>query len=248
MITAEELVQETEVQEEQSDFKLGTVADLFENGTAKIKFDGEETPSEKQYAYLSSYTPAKDDRVLLGAMGGTYIILGKINYDVSPDVEEEINRYLFDLKQVIMKKGLSLTGDADIAGNLNVTGDADIAGNLNVTGDADVSGTMSAESVSSRGEITASGSANVDSVKANSASIGLTSISGDQMNTRYIDASGVTTNKFRHTGTTIAFFGGSMTQQKSVYKLNSSATLADVIAKVNQLLTALGDYYLIFSV
>jgi hypothetical protein len=235
MITAEELVQETEPQEVESDFKLGTVSDLFENGTAKIQFDGEETPSEKQYAYLSSYTPAKDDRVLLGAMGGTYIILGKVNYDASPDVEEEIDRYLFDLKQVIMKKGLSLTGNADIAGNLNVTGDAD------------VSGTMSAESVSSRGGITASGSANVDSVKANSASIGLTSISGDQMNTRYIDASGVTTNKFRHTGTTIAFFGGSMTQQKSVYKLNSSATLADVIAKVNQLLTALGDYYLIYS-
>jgi hypothetical protein len=235
MITAEELVQETEPQEVESDFKLGTVADLFENGTAKILFDGEETPSEKQYAYLSSYTPAKDDRVLLGAMGGTYIILGKVNYDVSPDAEEEIDRYLFDLKQVIMKKGLSITGNADVVGNLNVTGDAD------------VSGTMSAESVSSRGGITASGSANVDSVKANSASIGLTSISGDQMNTRYIDASGVTTNKFRHTGTTIGFFGGSMVQQKSVYKLNSAATLPDVISKVNQLLTALGDYYLIYS-
>ncbi len=235
MITAEELVQETEPQEAESDFKLGTVADLFENGTAKILFDGEETPSEKQYAYLSSYTPAKDGRVLLGAMGGTYIILGKVNYDVSPDVEEEIDRYLFDLKQVIMKKGLSLTGNADITGNLNVTGAAD------------VTGAMSADSMSSRGGITANGDVNSDSVTANSALIGLTSISGDQMNTRYIDASGVTTNKFRHTGTTIAFFGGSMTQQKSVPKLGTSAEWEDGRKKINEILTALHDYGLFYS-
>ena len=235
MITAEELVQETEPQEVESDFKLGTVSDLFENGTAKIQFDGEETPSEKQYAYLSSYTPAKDDRVLLGAMGGTYIILGKVNYDASPDAEEEIDRYLFDLKQVIMKKGLSLTGNADIAGNLNVTGDAD------------VSGTMSAESVSSRGGITASGSANVDSVKANSASIGLTSISGDQMDTRYIKATSVSTNGFRHTGTEIGFFGHSLVQQKSVPKLRTSAEWEDGRKKINEMLTALHDYGLFYS-
>jgi hypothetical protein len=235
MITAEELVQETEPQEAESDFKLGTVADLFENGTAKIQFDGEETPSEKQYAYLSSYTPAKDDRVLLGAMGGTYIILGKVNYDVSPDVEEEIDRYLFDLKQVIMKKGLSITGNTDVVGNLNVTGGAD------------VSGTMSAGSVSSSGDITANGTVDSDSVVTGSATIGQTTINGDQMSTRYVEATSVSTNRFRHTGTTIGFFGGSMVQQKSVYKLNSTATLADVISKVNQLLTALGDYYLIYS-
>jgi hypothetical protein len=235
MITAEELVQETEPQEAESDFKLGTVADLFENGTAKIQFDGEETPSEKQYAYLSSYTPAKDDRVLLGAMGGTYIILGKVNYDVSPDVEEEIDRYLFDLKQVIMKKGLSITGNTDVAGNLNVTGSAD------------VSGTMSAGSVSSGGDITANGTVDSDSVVTGSATIGQTTINGDQMSTRYVEATSVSTNGFRHTGTSIAFFGGSSTQQKSVYKLNSTATLPDVISKVNQLLTALGDYYLIYS-
>ena len=84
MITAEEFVLELNNNEEQQSFKLAIVVALFENDTAKIKFDGEEGPSEKQYAYLNSYTPKISDRVLLGAMGGTYIILGKVNYGEKP--------------------------------------------------------------------------------------------------------------------------------------------------------------------
>lgn len=94
MITAEEFVQElNRDSEKQSPFKLGIVVELFENDTAKIKFDGEDTPSEKQYAYLASYKPAKDDRVLLCSVGGTYIILGKVSYNEEPDktIENEIN-------------------------------------------------------------------------------------------------------------------------------------------------------------
>lgn len=86
MITAEELVFEMDSSKDNKSFKLATVAALFENGTAKIQFDGEETASEKQYAYLESYRPEIGNRVLLGVLGGTYIILGKINYNVSPQI------------------------------------------------------------------------------------------------------------------------------------------------------------------
>ena len=83
-MTAEDFVLELDDNEEKKSFKLAIVVDLFENETAKIQFDGEEEPSEKQYAYLDSYTPEIEDRVLIGALGGSYVILGKVNYNVIP--------------------------------------------------------------------------------------------------------------------------------------------------------------------
>lgn len=85
MMTAEDFVLELDDNEEKKSFKLAIVVGLFENETAKIQFDGEENPSEKQYAYLESYIPKIDDRVLLGVLGGTYIILGKVNFNESPE-------------------------------------------------------------------------------------------------------------------------------------------------------------------
>lgn len=100
MMTAEEFVQNLEPEKGQGNFKLATVVELFDIDTAKIQFDGEDTPSEKQYAYLTSYTPKLNDRVLLCIVGGTYIILGKISYNEEPSnlIDEEIN----DIKGTIV--------------------------------------------------------------------------------------------------------------------------------------------------
>lgn len=68
-------------------FKLGTVTELFANSTAKVRFDGEEAASAKQYAYLSNYKPAVNDRVLMAAVSGTYVVLGKLSYNTSPGAE-----------------------------------------------------------------------------------------------------------------------------------------------------------------
>jgi hypothetical protein len=67
-------------------FKLGAVADLFENNTAKIKFDGEETASEKHYAYVDGYVPTVGDRVVLIVVSSSHIILGKISYNTDPTI------------------------------------------------------------------------------------------------------------------------------------------------------------------
>ena len=53
-------------------FRLGTIAD------GKVQFDGEDSPSEKLYMKLGSYVVINGDRVLLAAVGGTYVILGKV--------------------------------------------------------------------------------------------------------------------------------------------------------------------------
>jgi hypothetical protein len=60
-------------------FRAGSVVALFAGGHPQIQFDGETSPSGKKYSRLASYaTPARNDRVLLMSISGTYIILGKI--------------------------------------------------------------------------------------------------------------------------------------------------------------------------
>lgn len=134
MITAEDFVLELKNDEEKSNFKLATVVELFENDTAKIQFDGEEIPSEKQYAYLASYVPSVDDRVLLGALGGTYVILGKVNFNISPDIEEEDNKYLFDLETVNILKGLEVSGTTNFSDGMSIIGNVGVDGNVMATG------------------------------------------------------------------------------------------------------------------
>ena len=160
MITAEEFVLEIEPQEESKNFKLATVVELFENDTAKIKFDGEDAPSEKQYAYLDSYTPNTNDRVLLGVLGGTYVILGKVNYNVGPSTEEEIDRYLFDLKKVIIQKGPNVTQGIE-TDTLAVNNGATILGNVGVNG------SVTATGISSTGSVTGSSLNVTGEVKGN---------------------------------------------------------------------------------
>jgi len=78
MIDAAELLQITGSSPQQNGYRLGKVDPAYSSGRPKIIFDGETTASGKQYPYLSSYTPAANDRVLLVAVAGSYIILGKI--------------------------------------------------------------------------------------------------------------------------------------------------------------------------
>lgn len=84
MISADSLIREFK-NNGQSYFKLGTVTELFANGTAAITFDGESEASSKELSYLASYTQhVVGDRVLLAKIGNTYCILGKIKYKVAP--------------------------------------------------------------------------------------------------------------------------------------------------------------------
>jgi protein-disulfide isomerase len=59
-------------------YKLGTIDPSYSKGRPRVIFDGEDTPSQKKYPYLGSYTPGKNDRVLLLSVSGTYVVLGKV--------------------------------------------------------------------------------------------------------------------------------------------------------------------------
>lgn len=62
--------------------KMAEVVGLFENGTAKVKFDGEEAPSEKEYGFLRHYIPKIGDKVFMMEFNGSYIIFDAVDYQV----------------------------------------------------------------------------------------------------------------------------------------------------------------------
>lgn len=84
MVTADEILNLQQGQAQEQDFKLARVVSLFEEtGTAKIQFYGEDVPSEKEYSYLASYKPQAEDIVLVIPFADTYIIAGRILFQVT---------------------------------------------------------------------------------------------------------------------------------------------------------------------
>ncbi len=75
-------------------YKIAKVTSLFENGCPKLTFVGEEQESNKKYSYLYSYIPKVGDTVILIKTNNTYVILGEVAYDITPD--EEIVMWTYD--------------------------------------------------------------------------------------------------------------------------------------------------------
>lgn len=70
--------------------KIATVSGFFEESKApQITFDGEENPAEKEYPYLSNYSPELGDKVFCLEFGESYIIIGKINFQEEPFMIED---------------------------------------------------------------------------------------------------------------------------------------------------------------
>lgn len=129
---SQELI-EMESAEPQNSFRIGVVVDLFPNSTAKITFDGEDAASEKQYAYLSSYTPTVGDRVLLASTSSTYVVLGKVKYNEGPNTgggSTTSNFTDINVSNSATVKTLNATGDVDFDLSLNVDGNATLRGEL----------------------------------------------------------------------------------------------------------------------
>ena len=271
MITAEEFVLEINDTEQSKNFKLATVIDLFENDTAKVQFDGEDIPSEKQYAYLESYTPEIFDRVLLAVTGGTYVILGKVNYNISPPTIEELDRYLFDQKLVTMTQSLSVTGGASIVGDIGVNGAITASGQLQggsistdgvltAAGGGTLTGAFTFNNAPTFAQgITASASYwnIIPSIQVSTLQFPTSAgvINGPVTFQRAInspDTSGWNTfrylkaQSFSHTGTELGFFNKTTVARPNAgatYNvLSTSASLLDTINKLNTYINLLKNY------
>lgn len=78
MIKAADFLKITKGGPTKAPYRLGKIDPEYTSGRPKIVFDGESTASEKQYPYLSFYTPEANDRVLLARIAGSYIVIGKV--------------------------------------------------------------------------------------------------------------------------------------------------------------------------
>ena len=87
--------------------KMAEVVGLFENGTAKVKFDGEEVPSEKEYGFLRHYIPKVGDKVFMMEFNGSYIIFDAVDYQVPAQKPINLNY---------------INGNTVIEGNLTLKG------------------------------------------------------------------------------------------------------------------------------
>lgn len=77
MFKAKDYLKDTNKRNE-SQFAMGTIAQGYSTGRPLVVFDGDDASGEKEYPYLSSYTPSSGDRVLLGKVSGSYVILGRV--------------------------------------------------------------------------------------------------------------------------------------------------------------------------
>ena len=237
MISAEDLIHENQ---EPNAMRLGTVAALFAHGTAKVQFDGEDSPSEKEYAYLSYYTPQVNDRVLLSKFGKTYVILGALSYAVAPPIIDEGNNYLFDEEEVVMTKGLDVTGATKLKSGLAVTGNMTATGNIEANGNlsgvaASISNEISANGVSTTGTAAGNNSMRTGTINVTTANITNLTVYGTTSSTTV-----VASNILRHTGGSLGFFNAAAQTKKWVTWNNQTDS-----QKINNLAYALRDYGLI---
>lgn len=57
---------------------LGTISAVDNDNGLQLIIDGEDLPTTKKYAYMASYVPEANDRVLIEEIGGSYVIVGKV--------------------------------------------------------------------------------------------------------------------------------------------------------------------------
>ena len=63
--------------QEQPRAQLATVMEVTDDGVL-LRIDGEDATSQAACRYLSSYQPARGDRVYFQRIGGAMLVLGKV--------------------------------------------------------------------------------------------------------------------------------------------------------------------------
>lgn len=249
--------------------KMATVVGFFEDSkAAKIQFDGEEKPAEKEYPYLSSYSPKLDDKVFCMEFGDSYIIMGEVNFQTEPFSLD--NTFTENLKPI--KDDLKVTKD-DLT-TAKAKHDTDIQGLTKKLTDTK---TELSNSISQTNNSVGSLNNNLNSVK-NDLSTAKNDISTVQKLAKDTEtkannnANDISTNKFnissnandikkvdsrvddvlkRDTFDTlkvtryVGFFGASATSKRNVYTASNTSDVSSVGSKLNELINALKGYGLV---
>lgn len=108
-------------------YRLATINAVTELG-ASVVFEGENTSSGKIYKIVQSYHPAENDRVVLLATSGTYIILGSVGApvpagDYIPASEKGIANGVATLNEAGKLTQIAVQADnASVAGSIKSFG------------------------------------------------------------------------------------------------------------------------------
>lgn len=256
--------------------KMATVVGFFEDSkAAKIQFDGEEKPAEKEYPYLSSYSPKLDDKVFCMEFGDSYIIMGEVNFQTVPFSLD--NAFTENLKPI--KDDLKATKD-DLT-TAKAKHDTDIQGLTKKLTDTK---TKLSNSISQTNNSVSSLNTSVNSVKNDLSSAkndiaAVQKLAKDTETKANNNANDISTNKFnissneskikdldskvykmektvddtakRDTFDTlkvtryVGFFGASATSKRNVYTVSNTSDVSSVGSKLNELINALRNYGLV---
>ena len=127
--------------------KLATVTGFFDSGAARVKFDGEEEESKKEYPFMKHCIPEEGDRVYMREFADSYIIDGVVLFETAPQ-KSDGSEGDWTVNGTLKAKNANITESVtakDFKGNLtgNMTGNVkgnltgDVTGNVkgNLTGD-----------------------------------------------------------------------------------------------------------------
>lgn len=126
--------------------KLATVTGFFDSGAAKVKFDGEEEESKKEYPFMKHCIPKEGDRVYMKEFADSYIIYGVVLFETAPEKLDGTEGD-WTVNGVVKAKSAEITENlraATLEGKLtgdvkgNVTGD--LTGNVKGNVEGDVTG------------------------------------------------------------------------------------------------------------
>ena len=103
-----------------SPYILATVVSIGTVGLA-LRFDDDENTRVKEYKCLASYIPKANDRVLVIAISGTYLVLGRVVNAPTTSLTAD-NAIRLQTARTIGFSGGDVTGSFQFSGAQNVTG------------------------------------------------------------------------------------------------------------------------------
>lgn len=203
----------------ESNYSIATVTSLFEDKCPKLTFIGEEVESSKKYSYIYTYIPSIGDNVLLIRANDTYVIIGKIAYNIAPDEVGYTNAQIDANIDDVTKDKIAVSENS----TLTEVSKRITANNTTVYYNVD----------------TKIETALKPYLKLTNGTIQLTA----DTDSSYIR--NLRSNEFQHVGSKIGFFNKSMTSKTSCSTVSVSADLATLIKAHNALVTALIGYGLV---
>lgn len=224
--------------------KLATVTGFFDSGAAKVKFDGEEEESKKEYPFMKHCIPKEGDRVYMKEFADSYIIYGVVLFETAPEKLDGTEGD-WTVNGVIKAKNAEITENlraATLEGKLtgdvkgNVTGDltGNVKGNVEGKVKGDVEGNVKGKLTGDvKGNVKGSLTGNVNGSLSGS----YVSVSGT-LTGRALNVPGLKVNSNGY----ISFFGKSYWGKSSVATLSQNAALNTVTEKVNELINTLSRY------